>query len=42
MMYPSSYLIPFNSGFCDGAVDFHLNQLHRTGRIRHTGSISME
>jgi Fis family transcriptional regulator len=42
MMYPSSYLIPFNSGSCNGEADFHLNQLHRTGRIRRTGSSGME
>jgi hypothetical protein len=42
MMYPSSYLIPFNSGYYNGAAGFHLNQLHRTGRIRRTGSIGME
>jgi len=44
VVHDVSFLIPIscNSGFCDGAASFQQDRLHRTGRIRRTGSIGME
>jgi hypothetical protein len=33
MMYPSSYLIPFNNGSCNGVAGLEQNQFHWIGRI---------